>query len=1821
MRIVTALLIIASLILTPFATIPVQAANDTSNQFQQIDPLTPDSPNSRGSLADAQVEQLSATPIQTKVNAATTTGSAEIVSASSVQVDTYIVVLEGDPLATYRGTIAGLAATSPKATGATKLSARTAESRAYLTYVEAQQASFIATATRELGHPLEITYRYQATLNGFAARMTGAEAARIAKLAGVRFVEKERLYELHTDAGPNWIGAPEIWGGELTALPFSATLSGANEVPANASAASGTATFRYNIKTKALHYDIAIAEIDNVVAAHIHRAPAGSNGGVAHGLFAAANGGTFDPDHPISGTVTLSDEDQALLMSAGLYVNVHSTDFPDGEIRGQILSQGTLGEGVVVGVIDTGVDPWNPSFAATGDDGYTHQNPLGEGTYLGVCDPANTAPAAGVVAYDPTFPCNEKLIGVWGFSASDPSPRDTDGHGSHTASTAAGNVVKDPVVQTPTGSFTVDLISGVAPHANVIVYDGCIDGGGCPGASLQAARDQALLDGVDVINYSIGATTPTADPYNDAEAISWLALREAGVFVATSAGNSGPGDATVGSPADLPWVTSVGANSHNRAFISTVTLNGSGTPLTLSGMALSTGYGPAPILFAADFVIAPTSADDARFCAPDAFPPGTFNGEIVVCERGVYGRVAKGQSVADGGAGGFILAQPNETGGGPGSLVADTHVLPASHIDYYAYQELLAYVDAAPGAVTAELSGGILNVADSNADIMADFSSRGPNRGVFNELIVPSITAPGRSIWAAYHQGEGGDGDFTYNVIAGTSMASPHLAGAGALMVALHPEWSPAEIQSALMSTARTPITNDDGSTPATPFAEGSGEVDLRQAAHAGLVLDVTTQEYLAANPAEGGDVKTLNLASMADAQCLLNCSWTRTVKSTLAVAAQWSAASTSVDGLVITVEPAQFTLEPGATQELVITVDAGSAPQGEWLFGQVTLIPSGDTPAAHFPVAIISASSIVPASVTIESRRDAGSQLVEGLKAVAIRDLTIETAGLTSGEVMTFSLSTDPTNDDPYDNLNDGTVTYYNVTVPEGALRLSAQILDAEAPDLDLYVGQGSTPSAASEVCVSASGTSLETCLVDYPDGGEWWVLVQNWEASADAPDGGSIALVVVAEDAGNLWVEGPSTVGSGEEFDLRVYWDEAELDAGETWYGAFTLGTDAQNPGNLGTIFVVLNRHEDDVTKSVSPAEAEAGSTVTYEIVVNTNVTPVDLAYTLTDIIPAGLTYVEGSATASNGTVSVTGNTLQWSGVMTAETNFVGGYLINTNQQDEMCVPPIGDGGYVDAASSYGFNTDPGISGDTTTWAYNSFAGTDFYGTERAAPPRFTDDGIVVFGEYSGQPWINQALPNAAAPNGLYAPYWRDMEVVYDEAANRGVTAITFGGGVFWLMELDGIQAYDDPSTILDMEVMAWNDIDPSAGSYDVYYAYDNVSVADSLGTIGVENDAGDAATQFAYNNFTPTDGLVICLDYVGLTPTVITFDAVVDSDVTSGTLTNVVTHNTDNPGSKEASASADLLVTGGSAESNILFLSSSSSGKIGELNFRDEDILAYDAASQQWSMLFDGSDVGVGGNDVDALQVMADGSILVSFTSNKKMADRPGYHGPDRLYDTNIYRFVPYLLGWDTIGVFELYFEGVDVGLDRSSEDIDALYVAANGDLLISTNGSYAVPAGDGTTISGRDEDLLRFRPTSLGETTAGSWTLFLDGSEEGLSKSNEDIWGVWASGESEIFLTTSGNFEVPGLSGDGADIFICSGPPCTYSAAVDGSAIGLDGEKVDGFSFGTLPAFVSAATAQSIAEDTEAEAYDELDDDLLDDDDESLNIHLYVPFIAK
>ncbi|MCB8974966.1 MAG: ExeM/NucH family extracellular endonuclease [Ardenticatenaceae bacterium] len=250
------------------------------------------------------------------------------------------------------------------------------------------------------------------------------------------------------------------------------------------------------------------------------------------------------------------------------------------------------------------------------------------------------------------------------------------------------------------------------------------------------------------------------------------------------------------------------------------------------------------------------------------------------------------------------------------------------------------------------------------------------------------------------------------------------------------------------------------------------------------------------------------------------------------------------------------------------------------------------------------------------------------------------------------------------------------------------------------------------------------------------------------------------------------------------------------------------------------------------------------------------------------------------------------------------------------------------------------------------------------------------------------------------------------------------------------------------------------------------------------------------------------------------------------------------------------------------DVIYVSSSSNGNVGGVSFADEDILAFDVNTAVWSLAFDGSDVGLGGSgslDIDAFHFLDDGSLLLSFLGSSSIPD------VGSVDDSDLVRFVPTSLGSNTSGSFEMYFDGSDVGLTRSGEDIDGIAITASGDLLISTLGSVSVPG-----VSGADEDILRFSPSSLGSNTSGSWSLEFDGSDVGLSdSSSEDVTGIWLDNATgNIYLSLLGSFAVTGASGDGADILLCSSPTtgnntsCTFSLFWDGSLNGFGGEAIDG-----------------------------------------------------
>jgi uncharacterized repeat protein (TIGR01451 family) len=1152
------------------------------------------------------------------------------------------------------------------------------------------------------------------------------------------------------------------------------------------------------------------------------------------------------------------------------------------------------GEGVVIGTIDTGISPGNRSFAATGDDGYTVQNPLGEGNYLGACDPTNAT------QYDPLFPCNSKLIGAYVFGGINETAVDYDGHGSHTASTSGGNVVNDVVVQSPTLETPPFDISGVAPHANVISYLGC-----CNLSGLTASINQAIADGVDVINYSIGSPDPSA-AWDDFDTVGFLNARAAGIFVATSNGNDGPGFATTGSPADAPWLTSVGASTHPRH-------NGNAlTGLTSSTGALADIPGksvtgalttPTPIVYAGAF--------GDPFCETTTGNETNFGGRIVICDRGVNGRVEKSQNVAAQGAVGFVLTNDEIHGD---SLLGDEYALPGVFINYTDGQALKTWLTSGADHV-ATIAGTTFTVDTQYADIMASFSSRGPNRAI--DTITPSVTAPGVDILAAL-------GDDTYEsdihgFISGTSMSSPHVAGAGALLTQARPDWTPAEQQSALMTTARPTVLNHDGEL-ATPYAQGSGHVDVGAAVQAGLLFDESIANYLAANPAEGGDPKTLNLPSFADSQCLATCSWQRTATvpddadAPVPAGVTWTASTTADTGLVLDVELSQATVSPGDSMGITVTADVTAGTIDETLFGRITLTPSdASVPTVTMPVAVVPSAGVLPGEADITTRRNAGSYPLTGIQSLEVTEFTGSVLGLVPASKHEGTLEVDPTNGAPYDDLSQ--VDVYTVEVPDGASRLVAEVLAWTMPDLDLYVGTGDTPSAATQVCSSASSGSAEMCDVTAPAAGTWWILVQNWEASDAPPDTYTLATAVVPGEAlGNAGIDGPDgPVPVGQPYDVRLHWDVPEMVAGDVWYGTAVLGTAPETPDNIGSFPVTIRRTADDVTKTASVTEATVGEPITYDITVQPNVTPEDLTYTIVDTVPDGLTVDPASITGGG---VVDGQTITWTVPMPTGFGKVGDYIASTPATNPQCAEW---GGFLDLAS-VGIPLNATLDGDTV--AANVFANLGPFEQYGGQFPNLTvsEDGLItVAGGYGGEPWTPQAIPAAAAPNGVIAPLWADLEL--SVADGRGMRLATSSGvGAAVVQWDDPFEFGEDPTDLTNSlgTFQAWvyntvSDVRP-----EITFEYGEVGALPAMATIGIENILGDRATALVgAGDPAPVigEGGTICLDYQGfvLEPVTVSYTVTVDDDAQTGTATNAAVHVTDDPYAQPVTASVDVAITG--------------------------------------------------------------------------------------------------------------------------------------------------------------------------------------------------------------------------------------------------------------------------------------------------------------------
>ncbi|HET7175040.1 MAG TPA: S8 family serine peptidase [Gammaproteobacteria bacterium] len=626
------------------------------------------------------------------------------------------------------------------------------------------------------------------------------------------------------------------------------------------------------------------------------------------------------------------------------------------------------GEGIVVADLDTGVNALNSSFAATGLDHYTIPNPLGGTTYLGVCN-SNNGTAGQPNTYDPNFApnCNSKLIGAYTYTkyganpSHDPnSPEDSEGHGSHTASTAAGDFTNATSV-----SGISSPLSGVAPHANLIVYDVCDPTDSCANSASIAAVEQAIQDQSTiataagaafkgmVMNFSIGGS---ADPYTDPVDQAFFSAEQAGIYVSAAGGNSGPqvnNSEGYGPVQHLaPWLATNAAATDDSVFgANTVSISG-GTPPAgspFNGLGTTAGISTATeIVYAknhpysvsdynsiqSSYTTQKYSQSGQAWATPSGNPTtdaaeclfpfkaaeGIPAGAIVVCDRGTVALVDKADNVKQGGAGGVVIVSQSGN-----ALIAESYDIPGTIVDNSDGTAIETWLGSSDNsALTATLSGSSLSTCGSScsgiADQVAAFSSRGPNGNVYDNILKPDLAAPGVQILAAVADPcyltattTCSDGkQETFDFYDGTSMATPHDTGAAALLQELH-GWTPMEIKSALMSTAVTGMgdqcsvaglcTSTLSATPG-PQVDGAGRLDVANAARAGFVMDevFSGQAALlsASTDADAGTLQGFNLASLANNSCIFSCTWTRILKATQATSTLQYTVSTNESWLTV---------------------------------------------------------------------------------------------------------------------------------------------------------------------------------------------------------------------------------------------------------------------------------------------------------------------------------------------------------------------------------------------------------------------------------------------------------------------------------------------------------------------------------------------------------------------------------------------------------------------------------------------------------------------------------------------------------------------------------------------------------------------------------------------------------------------------------------------------------------------------------------------------------------------------------------------------------
>jgi subtilisin family serine protease len=869
---------------------------------------------------------------------------------------------------------------------------------------------------------------------------------------------------------------------------------------------------------------------------------------------------------------------------------------------------GLTGENVVVAVIDSGIDPTHPALQDFEEHvPRTCRTAWAEASWLGflLCRSILKNPDTSEV-YDPpadfngicqegeNFPataCNNKLIGARyyneGFLARhEPdageylSARDVDGHGTHIATTIAGNVVTASLFGTRVGE-----ISGIAPRARIAVYKACWlepgeDRATCTTSDLARAIDDAVADGVDIINYSIGSLETDLTAPED---IALLNAIDAGVLSVVAAGNSGPANFTLGTPGSAPWVLTVGASTQTGTrFEQAIEISSANFQTRLAPM-LEASFTPElasrePLQ--ASLVVVDDGEDSLGAGGSGSFRDACeapinaaeLAGSIALIERGGCTFQLKLEQVETAGAVGAVVftttGTPVVMNGESGSVG-----IPAVMIGPADGSFLVDRFFAGDNP-SVRLEYGLLTEIRETGDQMADFSARGPALSN-SDFVKPDVTAPGVNILAGSTPARinGTPGEY-FGYLSGTSMSVPMVAGIAALLKEARPDWSPAAIKSALMTTANDNVRTGDTVVFANPFDMGAGRVEGNLALDPGLAYESSYEDFRAYLCGTGTPIVTatecemleaagyptasrqVNLPSIGITELIPGDQVTRRVTN-LGPAAVYDATIEAPPGMAVAVEPASLSLGSGETAEYRLRFDNQTAPFAFWQFGNINWtngIHTIDTPIAAQPVYLRAPRDIELTELSGSGQLPvdfgySGEMLlnVHGLNGPGLRE-----AGV---------VADDPGNNYSFRFDNGVTGHFFTLGPDELYLRVSLfdELTDGE-DDLDLYLYHCPTLSSCTEVGQSGSFTSDEQIDVLLPAAGLYTALVHGFETDQASGGPGSNYEILAwsagpGDDQGNLAVTAPATVSSGDRLEFPYDW--GPLDADTIYLGAISYDT----------------------------------------------------------------------------------------------------------------------------------------------------------------------------------------------------------------------------------------------------------------------------------------------------------------------------------------------------------------------------------------------------------------------------------------------------------------------------------------------------------------------------------------------------------------------------------------------------------------------------------------------------------------------------------------